>query len=69
MVVDERGRLLTPQEAAEAVGVHPKTLQRWAKQHLIREVRTPGGHRRYWEEDIRSIRDGETIQSMNEDER
>ena len=58
MELDTKGRLMSPGEAAEALGVHVKTLTRWADQKLIRTIRTPGGHRRYWENEIRTIRDG-----------
>lgn len=59
MDIDARGRLLSPAEAAEALGVHVKTLTRWADRRLISIIRTPGGHRRYWENEIIAIRDGE----------
>lgn len=39
--------LLTPSEAAEALGVDTKTLARWAKDGRIPHTWTLGGHRRY----------------------
>ena len=44
--------LLTPYEAAKFMGVHPKSLTRWAKQGRIPCIKTPGGHRRYRLEDL-----------------
>ena len=58
MAMDDRGRLLTPGEAAKALGVTVKTLTRWANDGLIRALVTPGGHRRYWEQEVRRIRAG-----------
>ena len=38
---------LTPQEAADLLGVTVKTLHRWEADHKIKSTRTIGGHRRY----------------------
>ncbi|MEU1879609.1 BldC family transcriptional regulator [Streptosporangium sp. NPDC020072] len=48
-------RLLTPGEVAQIFGVDPKTVNRWALTGRIPSVRTPSGHRRYRETDIRTI--------------
>lgn len=40
-------QMLTPQQVAELFTVDPKTVSRWAREGLIRAVRTPGGHRRF----------------------
>lgn len=48
-------RLLSPAQAAEACGVHPRTLARWAATGAITAVVTPGGHRRYRAEDIEAL--------------
>lgn len=42
-------------EAAERLGVHPVTLRRWSESGKIRSVRTPGGHRRFPESEIRRL--------------
>ena len=43
-------------EAAERLGVHPVTLRRWSESGKIRAVRTPGGHRRFPESEIRRLK-------------
>lgn len=39
--------LMTPAEAADALGVTPTTVRRWADLGLLSHIRTAGGHRRY----------------------
>ncbi len=39
--------LLTVKEAAELLGVTPKTIRRWEDEGKITATRTPGGHRRF----------------------
>jgi excisionase family DNA binding protein len=51
----EFGRLLTPAEVAVMFRVDPKTVSRWALQGKIASVRTPGGHRRFRESDVRAL--------------
>jgi excisionase family DNA binding protein len=46
---------LTLSQAAEILGVHATTLRRWADEGQIRCMRTPGGHRRFLEQDLRSF--------------
>ena len=48
-------RLLTPAEAAGMLRVDPSTVSRWHRQGLIPGLRTPGGHRRFRESDIRAL--------------
>lgn len=52
---DEIGRLLTPSEVAGMFRVDPKTVTRWAKAGQLRSVRTLGGHRRYWEDEVQAL--------------
>ena len=47
-------RLLTPGEVAALFAVDPKTVTRWAQAGRIRSIKTPGGHRRFWESDVRA---------------
>jgi excisionase family DNA binding protein len=48
-------RLLTPTEVAALLRVDPKTVTRWARAGKITSIRTPGGHRRYFEVEVRSL--------------
>lgn len=42
--------------AADLTGVHPQTLRIYERKGLIEPERTPGGSRRYSEEDIERLR-------------
>lgn len=48
-------RLLTPGEVAALFRVDPKTVTRWAAAGRIGSIRTPGGHRRFRETEVRSL--------------
>jgi excisionase family DNA binding protein len=48
-------RLLTPGEVATLFRVDPKTVTRWAAAGKIAAIRTPGGHRRFRESDVRAL--------------
>ncbi len=48
-------RLLTPGEVAALFRVDPKTVTRWAAAGRIGSIRTPGGHRRFHESDVRAL--------------
>jgi excisionase family DNA binding protein len=50
--------LLTPQEVATLFRVDPKTVTRWARSGRIHAIKTPGGHRRYRESEIRDLLQG-----------
>lgn len=54
-----QGRLLTPAEVGGMFRVDPKTVTRWAKAGRLRSVRTPGGHRRFYESDVRRLLEGD----------
>jgi excisionase family DNA binding protein len=54
-VVESRDRLLTPGEVASLFRVDPKTVTRWAAAGRINSIRTPGGHRRFRESEIREL--------------
>ena len=47
--------LLLPGEVAAIFGVNAKTVARWARDGLIRSIRTPGGHMRIYAEDVRVL--------------
>ncbi len=48
-------RLLTPAEVAALFRVDPKTVTRWAAAGRLSSIRTPGGHRRFRESEIRAL--------------
>lgn len=58
-----RESLLTPAEVAAMFRVDPKTVARWAKSGRLSAIRTPGGHRRFREAEVRSYL-GQPRQSM-----
>lgn len=51
-------RLLTPGDVASIFRVDPKTVTRWATAGLISSIRTPGGHRRFRESEVRALLEG-----------
>jgi excisionase family DNA binding protein len=53
-------QMLTPSEVAKTFGVSPQTVGRWARAGKVDFVRTPGGHRRYREADIRALMEGDS---------
>jgi excisionase family DNA binding protein len=58
--VSETKELMTPGEVADALRVDVKTVARWVQQGLLRAVKTPGGHNRFYADDIRDIVNGES---------
>jgi excisionase family DNA binding protein len=46
---------LSLDEAAKRLNVHPATLREWADKGRIRAMRTPGGHRRFSEADVKEL--------------
>jgi excisionase family DNA binding protein len=50
-------RLFTTGEVAALFRVEPKTVTRWAKCNppKLRSVRTLGGHRRFYESEVREL--------------
>lgn len=57
--MESRERLLTPGEVASLFRVDPKTVTRWAAAGRISSIRTPGGHRRFRESEVRALLRGE----------
>jgi excisionase family DNA binding protein len=53
--VPVEGGLLTPGEVAALFRVDPKTVTRWALAGRIGSIRTPGGHRRFHEAEVRAL--------------
>lgn len=56
---EKTGVLLTPGEVAALFRVDPKTVTRWAAAGRIGSIRTPGGHRRFRESEVRALLEGE----------
>lgn len=54
------GKLLTPGEVAVLFRVDPKTVTRWAAAGRLGSIRTPGGHRRFRETEVRALLMGHT---------
>lgn len=50
-----RGRWLSINDACQFLGVDQSTLRRWSDAGKVPVFRTPGGHRRYAEEDLRAL--------------
>jgi excisionase family DNA binding protein len=57
--VEDAERLLTPGEVASLFRVDPKTVTRWAAAGRISSIRTPGGHRRFRESEVRGLLAGD----------
>ena len=57
----DRIKWLSLQEASRMLGVHPSTLRQWADMGKIPTVRTPGGHRRFAESDVRALLEPEPL--------
>ena len=53
--------LLTPAEVAALFRVDPKTVTRWAAAGRIGSLRTPGGHRRFRESEVRALLRGDDV--------
>jgi excisionase family DNA binding protein len=47
--------ILTRAEAAQALGVHPSTVARWAATGVLPSFRTPSGERRYHRRDVEAL--------------
>jgi excisionase family DNA binding protein len=64
--MDTGDRLLTPGEVAALFRVNPKTVTRWAAAGRISSIRTPGGHRRFRESEVRALLEGD--EDLQQDE-
>jgi excisionase family DNA binding protein len=51
--------LLTPAEVAFRFRVDPKTVRRWGREGRLASIRTPGGHRRYYEDEVDALLNGD----------
>lgn len=49
--------LMTPAEVARLFKCDAKTINRWGRKGLLTSIRTLGGHRRYYEAEVRALLD------------
>ncbi|MEX2245667.1 MAG: helix-turn-helix domain-containing protein [Dehalococcoidia bacterium] len=63
----ETGRWLTLGQACRLLNVDESTMRRWADAGQVRTFRTPGGHRRFAESDVREIVQGRTARGQLSD--
>jgi excisionase family DNA binding protein len=66
--VDTGDRLLTPGEVAALFRVDPKTVTRWAAAGRIGSIRTPGGHRRFRESEVRALLEGGQVEQLRRED-
>jgi excisionase family DNA binding protein len=59
MATSEPEPLLTGAELAAWLKVDVKTTSRWARTGKFHTIRTPGGHRRFFENEVRAMLRGE----------
>ena len=52
--------LLTPAEVSALFGCDVKTTVRWAQAGKLHTIRTPGGHRRFFENEVNALLRAET---------
>ena len=65
MSIENAERLLTPGEVALLFRVDPKTVTRWASAGRIGSIRTPGGHRRFREAEVRALLADLTVEASH----
>ena len=58
LATESSSRWVGVAEASHLLGVHPTTLRQWTDRGRLRAFLTPGGHRRYREDDLRAFRAG-----------
>ena len=50
--------LMTPGEVANLFRVDPKTVTRWAERGLLNSIKTPGGHNRFFQDEVHVLLEG-----------
>jgi excisionase family DNA binding protein len=53
----EPRKLLTGAEVAARFSVHPKTVSRWHESGKIGGIKTLGGHKRFYEDEVEQMRE------------
>ena len=52
--------VITPEQVAAMFGVNPKTVTRWSNNGRLKHAfKTPGGHRRYYLDEIEKLIKGD----------
>ncbi|MFP4254672.1 MAG: helix-turn-helix domain-containing protein [Halothece sp.] len=46
---------MTTNQAADYLGVTPKTLRTWESEGKVKAIRTLGGHRRFYKKDLNEL--------------
>ena len=60
--MNEPRKLLTTAEVSATLSVDPKTVARWAKVGKLSCIRTLGGHRRYFADEVQALIDATKIE-------
>lgn len=60
----QRIELLKPGEVAALLRVDPKTVTRWAAQGKLSSIRTLGGHRRFYADEVKALLEGKDLQTQ-----
>ena len=47
--------LMRPSEVAAVFGVTARTASRWGRQGVLRTLRTPGNHMRFYADEVRAL--------------
>lgn len=59
-------KLLTSSEVAALFRVDPQTVIRWGNVGLLSFIRTPGGHRRYSEDEVRTLLEPDSAEQQGQ---
>ncbi|WP_040792734.1 BldC family transcriptional regulator [Nocardia paucivorans] len=63
--VGAQDTLMTPGQVAALFHVDPKTVTRWAHAGRLGSLRTPGGHRRFRESEVRRLLESLTTEASH----
>jgi len=62
-------KMYTTQEVADLLGVSNRTIQLWASSGVLNAWKTPGGHRRFPQDEVHRLRDGMAGAKLSEEQR
>ncbi len=57
-IPSQEAKWLSLRNACHLLQVNQATLRQWADNGYVRVYRTPGGHRRFWSDDVLALTDG-----------